>query len=88
VKALNTVAAPVMVDPRAVVDGAHDAFVCGDDADAKRDVTSLLKDRLGWRSVIDLGDITMARGTEMYLALWVRLMAAIGTSHFNVHVVH
>ena len=43
----------------------------------------------GWLSgdIIDLGDITAARGTEMYLALWIRLMAALGTSAFNVRVV-
>lgn len=32
----------------------------------------------GWRDIVDLGDITTARGTEMYLPLWVRLFAATG----------
>jgi hypothetical protein len=37
--------------------------------------------------VIDLGDITTSRGTEMYLALWIRLMPATGSPMFNIKVV-
>jgi hypothetical protein len=28
-----------------------------------------------------------ARGTEMLLPIWLRLMGALGTGHFNVKVV-
>jgi hypothetical protein len=31
--------------------------------------------------------ISNSRGTEMFLALWVRLWGALGTPHFNIHVV-
>jgi len=86
VKALNTVAASVMVDPSSVANGDHDLFVCGDDEGAKGIVGALLEERFGWQRIIDLGDLSMARGTEMYLALWTRLMAALGTSEFNVRV--
>lgn len=43
----------------------------------------------GWLSgdIIDLGDISAARGTEAYLALWIRLMGAVGSPQFNVKVV-
>jgi hypothetical protein len=41
VKALNTMNWQIMVDP-AKLPGAHDVFVCGDDDDAKRQVTELL----------------------------------------------
>jgi hypothetical protein len=34
--------------------------------------------------VIDLGDISNARGPEMYVMLWVRLMAVVGGPAFNV----
>jgi hypothetical protein len=34
-----------------------------------------------------LGDITNARGTEMFLALWVRLWGVLEAPHFNIHVV-
>jgi hypothetical protein len=42
---------------------------------------------LGHTDVVDLGDITGARGTEMYLPLWVRLMATLGTAQFSIKLV-
>jgi predicted dinucleotide-binding enzyme len=86
VKTLNTVNCQVMVDPRRVP-GDHDIFVSGNDADAKAIVTGILRDWLGWKTVIDLGDITTARGTEAYLLLWLRLWGAVGSADFNVKVV-
>ena len=43
----------------------------------------------GWPrdAVIDLGGITAARGPEMYLPLWLRLMGALGGAEFNIAVV-
>jgi len=87
VKALNTVNANVMVNPGRVP-GETDIFVGGNDAGAKAQVTRILKDEFGWKSVIDLGDIKGARGTESYLHLWLRLMGALKTADFNVKVVH
>jgi predicted dinucleotide-binding enzyme len=86
VKALNTVNAEVMVDPGAVP-GEHVIFVCGDDEGAKGRVTELLGE-LGWPSqrVVDLGGIGAARGTEMYLPLWLRMMGALGTAQFNIAI--
>jgi 8-hydroxy-5-deazaflavin:NADPH oxidoreductase len=85
VKALNTINCGVMVDP-ARVPGEHAAFVCGDDAGAKEEVTKILRNWFGWTQVIDLGDITAARATESYLLLWLRLRVALGTSDFNVQL--
>jgi predicted dinucleotide-binding enzyme len=85
VKALNTVNCNVMVDP-ARVPGDHDAFVAGNDAAAKGAVTAILREGFGWRRVIDLGDISAARGMESYLLLWLRLWGALGTPDFNVGV--
>jgi len=85
VKALNTVNANVMVNPGRVP-GDHDVFVSGNDTGAKAQVIRLLKDEFGWKSVIDLGDITTARGTESYLHLWLRLYGALQTADFNIHV--
>jgi predicted dinucleotide-binding enzyme len=84
VKALNTVNASVMVAPTSVP-GDTDLFVCGNDGEAKARVTELLRS-FGWKSVIDLGDVTAARGTEAYLLLWLRLWGALGTPTLNVKV--
>ncbi|HET6953139.1 MAG TPA: NAD(P)-binding domain-containing protein [Acidimicrobiales bacterium] len=85
VKTLNTMNANLMVDPAAL--GAESSvFVSGDDAAAKATVTELLES-FGHTDVIDLGDISTARGTEMYLPIWLRLMGALGTAAFNVKVV-
>jgi predicted dinucleotide-binding enzyme len=87
VKALNTVTASVMVEPGGLANGDHDIFMCGEDADAKATVAELLTEGFGWRQVIDLGGIGAARGMEMYLPLWLRLMGALGTPAFNVRIV-
>lgn len=87
VKALNTVSAPVMVDPSLVNGGDHDMFVSGNDAAAKGRVIEILKGWFGWKHVTDLGDITTARGTEMYLPLWIRLWGSLQTHQFNIKVV-
>lgn len=86
VKALNTVNCEVMVDP-GKVPGEHDVFVCGNDEAAKAKVVELLG-TFGWPAehVIDLGDITSARGAEAYLPLWIRLWGALGTGYFNIRV--
>ena len=86
VKTLNTINANVMVNPLLVAGGDHDVFVSGNDADARARVSELLKRWFGWRSVIDLGDITTARGTEMMLPVWVRLWSALGTPMFNFKI--
>jgi predicted dinucleotide-binding enzyme len=83
VKALNTVNAAVMVAP-GEIPGEHVLPICGHE-DAKPQVTELLAD-FGWppERVIDLGDISAARGMEMYLPLWLRLMGSLGTPSFNI----
>ena len=85
VKTLNTMTASVMVDPGSVAGGEHSVFLSGNDADAKEAVRGLLKD-FGHRDIIDLGDITTARGAEMVLPLWLRVWGALGTGSFNFKV--
>jgi predicted dinucleotide-binding enzyme len=88
VKALNTVNCRVMVEP-SLLPGEHDVFVCGNDEGAKSEVRELIR-TFGWPAehIIDLGDITGARGMEMYLPLWLRLMAREESANFNIRVVH
>ena len=87
VKALNTVNCRVMVEP-SLLPGEHDVFVCGNDDGAKSEVRELIR-TFGWPAehIIDLGDITGARGMEMYLPLWLRLMAREESANFNISVV-
>ena len=87
VKALNTVTASVMVEPRRLADGDHHLLMCGNDAEAKAAVKDLLTEGFGWRHVVDLGGITAARAMEMYLPLWINLLGALGTPMFNVKIV-
>jgi hypothetical protein len=58
----------------------------GNDPAAKPQVTELLQS-FGWADIVDLGDITTARGTEMYLPLWIRLWGATQSPIFNIKVV-
>ncbi|MGF1661485.1 MAG: NADPH-dependent F420 reductase [Kineosporiaceae bacterium] len=86
VKSLNTMAADLMVDPGGLREGDHTVFVSGDDDAAKAQVTALLRS-FGHTDVVDLGDITTARGTEALLPAWLRLFTALGTPHFQFKVV-
>jgi predicted dinucleotide-binding enzyme len=87
VKALNTINCFVMVDP-ARVPGEHDVFVCGNDADSKTEVTELLQS-FGWppERIVDLGDISAARGTEAYLVFWLTLRGVVGSGDLNIRLV-
>lgn len=87
VKALNTVTAFLMVNPALVGNGDHTIFICGNDAAAKVQVAEWLKGWFGWKDVMDLGEITSSRGTEMYLPIWLRIWGALGTGMFNVKIV-
>ncbi|HEX5917449.1 MAG TPA: NAD(P)-binding domain-containing protein [Nocardioides sp.] len=85
VKTLNTLTASLMVDPGSLGESST-IFVSGDDKGAKATVVSLLES-FGHDDVIDLGPLETARGTEMLLPLWLRLMGALGTGSFNIKVV-
>ena len=86
VKTLNTMSAMLQVNPKLLANGEHHIFVSGNDADAKTKVTGLLKS-YGWKHIIDLGDITTARGTEMMMPMWLRLWGSLKTPMFNYKIV-
>lgn len=88
VKTLNTLSNPLMVNPSLVSNGDHTIFLSGNDAEAKVKVLALLVS-FGWKSenVLDLGDITTARGTEQVLPLWVRLYGKLQTPMFQIKIV-
>jgi predicted dinucleotide-binding enzyme len=85
VKTLNTMNNSVMVDPQELGEPTT-VFVSGDDAEAKATVTGLLEE-MGHQDVLDLGDLSTARGAEMWLPLWIRIAMALGGSDFNIKVV-
>ncbi len=86
VKTLNTVNSNVMVEPNKLSERT-DAFVSGNDPEAKKVVTKLLGD-FGWISVIDLGDITTSRGVEMYVVLWRNFRHVVNSYRFNIKLVN
>ena len=85
VKTLNTMNCSLMVRPDQLPEGTT-VFVSGDDAGAKATATELLRS-FGHTDVLDLGDLSTARGAEMFVALWVRLYGAVGSADFNIKVV-
>ena len=87
VKSLNTMTVYIMVNP-ALIPGDHHVFLSGNDAEAKNQVKEILKS-FGWKesNMIDVGDITTARGTEQMLPIWVRLWGALQTPMFNFRIV-
>lgn len=88
IKSLNTMWCGIMVNPNLIQNGEHNVFISGNDENAKSQVILLLKE-FGWKTeyIIDLGDITTARGTEMILPVWLRLWGKLGTSVFNFKIV-
>ena len=85
VKALNTVNGAVMVDPGRLPE-ATTIFVAGNDPLAREAVRELLGE-LGWVDIIEFPTLDAARGLEMWLPLWVRLMGNLGTADFNIRLV-
>ncbi len=85
VKTLNTMNCQLMVNPGLLNDPGS-VFLCGNDTDAKAEVIGILHS-FGWENIIDLGDISAARGTEQLLPVWVRLMGTLGTAMFNFSIV-
>ncbi len=88
VKALNTMWCGLMVTPAMIHGGDHSTFVSGNDAAAKEEVKAILKS-FGWfdTNILDLGDITKARGMEMYLPLWLSIFGATNNGAFNIKIV-
>ena len=87
VKTLNTMNCSLMVNP-AALPGDHNVFVCGNDAEAKGSAKEILKS-FGWKdsNIIDLGDISAARGTEQLLPVWIRLYGTLKSAMFNFKIV-
>ncbi|MEU4114973.1 NAD(P)-binding domain-containing protein [Kitasatospora sp. NPDC028055] len=83
VKALNTLNCELMVAPDKLA-GEHNLFIAGNDDAAKAEAVALLGE-FGWPAdwIVDLGDITGARATEMLMPFWLRMMGHFGDAAFN-----
>jgi len=88
VKTLNTMWCGIMVNPEMINNGVHQNYICGNDKAAKEKVTDLLVS-FGWNKdyILDLGDITNARGTESTLLIWTRIYGIMGSGAFNMKIV-
>ena len=86
VKTLNTINCDVMVNPNKLSEGS-DIFLSGDSAAAKARVATYMRDWFGWRSIIDLGDISTSRAVEMYIPLWRCFRKYVKSYDFNIKVV-
>jgi predicted dinucleotide-binding enzyme len=88
VKTLNTMWCGLMVNPAMIGSGDHHNFLCGNNPEAKLEVRKLLN-QFGWKdeNLLDLGDITSARGTELILPIWLRIMSVKHNGAFNFKVV-
>jgi predicted dinucleotide-binding enzyme len=86
VKTWNTMTSALMCNPQAVGGGDHTIPLCGNDEAARTEVAGLLRE-FGWTDILDLGDITAARGMEAALGLWLRILMTGQTPMFNTKVV-
>jgi predicted dinucleotide-binding enzyme len=88
VKTLNTMWCGLMLAPQLIAQAPHVNFISGNDAAAKETVSTFLQS-FGWskEQLLDLGDITAARGAEGYLLLWTRIYGATKSGAFNVQLV-
>ncbi|MGZ4477707.1 MAG: NADPH-dependent F420 reductase [Nocardioidaceae bacterium] len=84
-KTLNTCNCRVMARPDRVGDGSSTMFVASDHERARAVARELLEG-FGWRDIIEFDQLSMARGMEMWLPLWVRLMGRLGTPDFNLKI--
>jgi 8-hydroxy-5-deazaflavin:NADPH oxidoreductase len=87
VKTLNTMWCGIMVNPNMIDNGNHVNFISGNDANAKAEVKEFIK-KFGWKeeNILDLGDITNARGTEAMLPIWLRVWTATQNGAFNFRI--
>jgi 8-hydroxy-5-deazaflavin:NADPH oxidoreductase len=74
VKVFNIISSTRMVKP-VFEGGAADMFIAGNHAPAKAQVAAILAD-FGWRSAIDMGDITQSYLLEAMAMTWISYGAA------------
>ncbi len=81
VKALNIITAFAMLNPKGYVGNEPDMFIAGNDANAKKTVSSFLEG-VGW-GIVDLGDITQSRLLEPLALIWITIGFQSGWTKVN-----
>ena len=84
VKCFNTVPNSRMINPG---DKSAEMLICGNDADAKRQVGQILK-QFGWAGAIDIGGIAESRWLEAFVPLWVRTAASTNNWNSMFKILH
>ena len=79
VKSFNIVGNSLFVNPQ-FAQGDPDMLVCGNDEDAKKQVTQILQD-FGWKNIIDIGGIDQSHYMEALCILWVDCGFKLGNWH-------
>lgn len=69
VKSFNTISAHIMINPK-LEEGTPDLLIAGNDDDSKKIVIDIAKN-LGWKNVIDMGDISKSFLLEANAMLWI-----------------
>lgn len=89
VKALNTINNEIMVNPGMITGGHAEVHICGNDEEAKATVTEMIIREFGWKreSIIDLGSIIHARGTEAMLLFIISLAMKYGSFYNSIKAV-
>jgi len=84
VKCFNTVPNSRMINPG---DRTAEMLICGNDAEAKSQVSQILKE-LGWAGAIDIGGIAESRWLEALVPLWVRTASSLNSWNAMFKVLH
>lgn len=79
--------ASLMVNPTLLPNGDHTVFMSGINVETKGQTADLLH-QFGWKAdgILDLGDISTARRTEMLLPVWLRTWVVLRTAAFNFKI--
>jgi len=85
IKTLNCVSNEIMVNPE-LTGGEPTMFLSGNNLEAKEEIKKVLV-QFGWKDLIDLGDITGARCTEMLLPIWLRLWGTLQNGQIGFKIV-
>ncbi len=87
VKAFNTVGNPHFLNPDFPNGGPPTMFICGNDTEAKKNVTDNILTKFGWEAM-DIGGIEGSRLLEPLALLWITCYFKTGTGNHAFKLLH